>query len=307
MLERGGYDEGMKVVVSGASGFIGTALVATLEGQGCTVVRLVRRVTAGDGEITWDPAAGRLEAADLAGADAVVHLAGESVAEGRWTPKKKSRIRESRVKGTRLLASALASLDPAPGVFVCASGIGFYGDRGEDWVDEDSDIGSGFLSEVCRDWEVACKPAADKGVRTVHARIGVVLGREGGALAKMLLPFKLGLGGVLGPGTQSMSWITLDDAASALSHCIRSLALSGPVNIVGPQPVDNREFTKTLGRVLGRPAIFTIPAFAARLAFGEMADALLLASTRVRPSRLMESGFEFQHPDLDSALRYLLG
>lgn len=297
----------MKIAVSGSSGLVGSALVSFLSAGGHRVSRLVRsKPQPGSADVHWDPAAGSVDAAGLEGLDAVVHLAGENIA-GRWTPEKKARIRDSRVKGTRLLTETLARLKQAPKVLVSASAIGYYGHRGDEALREDSPSGSGFLAEVCREWEAAAQPAAQKGIRVVSLRIGVVLSPAGGALARMLPPFRLGLGGKIGSGRQYMSWIGIDDLAGVIHHAVTNESLRGAVNAVAPRPVTNQEFTKTLGRVLGRPTIFPMPAFAARLAFGEMADELLLASTRVEPARLAVSGYIFRNPDLEGALRHLLG
>jgi uncharacterized protein (TIGR01777 family) len=296
----------MKILVSGSHGLIGSAFVREAERAGDEVVRLVRtaaRVT--EGAVPWDTARGRLDPARLEGFDAVVHLAGENIA-GRWTAAKKNRIRESRVLGTRLLCGALAGVTKPPRVVVCASAIGFYGDRGDEILHESSPTGKGFLSQTCREWEAAAGPAIDTGIRVAQLRFGVVLDRGGGALARMLLPFRLGLGGRIGSGHQYMSWVSLDDAAGMIRHAIETESMSGPVNAVAPQPVTNAGFTRTLGKVLRRPTPFPMPAFAARLAFGEMAEALLLASTRVVPTRLQESGYGFLHSDLEAALRHIL-
>jgi uncharacterized protein (TIGR01777 family) len=287
----------MRTLVSGASGLIGSALVPALEG---IVVRLVRREP-GPGELRWDPEAGRVSPADLEGFDAVVHLAAENVGEGRWTAEKKGRIRDSRVGGTRLLCDALARCARPPRVVACASAVGIYGDRGEERLTEESQPGTGFLADVAREWE-----AAARGARVVLLRFGVVLSARGGALARMLTPFKLGVGGRIGPGTQWMSWVSLDDAVGAIRLALARDELSGPVNVVGPEPATNLEFTRTLGRLLGRPTIFPMPAFAARLLLGEMADALLLSSLRVEPARLKAAGYAFRHPTLESALRAAL-
>ena len=256
--------------------------------------------------ILWNPDAGTIQAEDLEDFDAVVHLAGETIV-GRWTAGKKTRILESRAKGTRLLCESLAHLRNRPIVLVSASAIGYYGDRGDQVLDEESSAGSLFLSEVAKAWEAATEPASRNGIRVVNLRIGFVLSKAGGGLATMLLPFKLGIGGRVGSGRQYMSWIAIDDVVGAISHAILSDALHGPVNAVAPHPVTNREFTKTLGRVLWRPTIFPLPAFAAHLVMGEMADNLLLASARVEPARLLASGYEFRFPQLDSALRHVLG
>jgi len=297
----------MKILVSGSHGLVGSALVPALAGKGHRVVRLVRGASAAGGsEIVWDPEEGRLDSASLAGFDAVVHLAGESIAAKRWSEMQKSRIRESRVKGTRLLADALAGLAAPPRTMVSASAIGYYGNRGDEALVEESPPGKGYLPEVCQAWEAATESAARKGIRVVNLRFGVILSPAGGALAKMLFPFKMGGGGILGNGRQFMSWISLDDAVGSVLHVLETPALRGPVNAVSPHPVTNYEFTKTLGRVLKRPTIFPMPAFATRLMFGEMADALLLASTRVEPKRLLVSNYPFRHAHLDAALRHLL-
>jgi len=298
----------MRVLISGSSGLVGTALMPVLTGNGHEVVRLVRsQPSPGASEVRWDPEAGQIDAAGLKGVDAGVHLAGESIAAGRWTGAKKARILESRVKGTRLIAETLAGLNPVPKVLVGASAVGYYGDRGEETLREESDSGSMFLSDVCRQWEAATEPAAAAGVRVVLLRSGIMLSATDGALPRLLTPFRLGVGGTLGSGKQFMSWIAIDDVVGVIMHALTTEALRGPVNSVAPQPVTNREFTKTLGRVLGRPTLFPMPAFAARLAFGQMADELLLASQRVESARLLASGFQFRFPDLEGALRHLLG
>ena len=297
----------MKILVSGSTGFIGSALVPFLTSDGHSVVQLLRKpVATVNPTLTWDPAAGRLDAAAFEGFDAVVHLAGESIASGRWTAAKKERIRSSRVDATRLLCNALARLGRPPKALICASAIGYYGDRGDEVLREESAPGRDFLAGVCRDWEAASEPAARKGIRVVNLRFGVVLGRGGGALARMLPPFRLGLGGRIGSGRQYISWITLDDAVGSVQHALATGALRGPANAVAPRAVTNQEFTRTLGRTLGRPTLFPMPAFAARLAFGEMADALLLGSARVEPARLLASGYRFRHGDLEGSLRHLL-
>ncbi|HKB06962.1 MAG TPA: TIGR01777 family oxidoreductase [Candidatus Polarisedimenticolia bacterium] len=298
----------MRILVSGSTGLVGSALVPRLAAGGHTVVRLVRaKAIPGENGIAWNPATGILEAPALEGFDAVIHLAGESIASGRWTHAKKARIRDSRVVGTALLADRIAGLSRPPGVLLCASAIGFYGHRGDETLREDSAPGKDFLGRVCRDWEAAAEPAARKGVRVVRLRFGVILSPLGGALAKMLTPFRLGLGGPIGDGRQYMSWIAIDDAVDSLLHALTAKLSPGPVNIVSPNPATNAEFTQTLGRVLGRPAFMPMPAFAARLAFGEMADALLLSSQRVAPDRLVASGYAFRYPALEPALRHLLG
>lgn len=297
----------MKILVSGATGLVGTALNRSLKEKGHEVARLARSAAKDVAtEIYWNPEQGIIDASELEGFDAVVHLAGESIAEGRWTDEKKKRIRQSRTKGTGLLTETLAKLKEKPEVLVSASAVGFYGSRGDEILNEQSASGSDFLAEVCREWELATQPAARAGVRVVNLRFGVILSREGGALPKMLFPFRMGVGGKLGSGKQYMSWITIDDAVEAIEQALTNKMLRGPVNVVAPKAVTNYEFTKTLGRVLSRPTIFPVPAFAARLVFGEMADATLLSSQRVEPRRLKESGFTFKYPELEGALRHVL-
>lgn len=297
----------MIIAVTGASGMVGSDLVKKLEGAGHLVRSLVRQeVKDADREIRWDPDAGQIDAAELNGVDAVVHLAGENIAGQRWSENFKRRILESRVKGTSLLATTLANLEMKPAVLVSASATGYYGNRGDEEVDELAPSGNGFLAEVCREWEAAVEPAHDAGIRVVKLRIGPVLSPKGGALAKMLLPFKMGVGGVVGSGRQYFSWIELDDLVSAIVFALENESLIGPVNAVAPGAVTNREFTKTLGRVLGRPTIFPMPAFGARLAFGEMADEMLLGGVRVAPHELTAAGFQFAYPHLEPALRHLL-
>jgi uncharacterized protein (TIGR01777 family) len=301
----------MKIIVTGASGLVGSALVPALMAAGHQVTALVRRVSkhkpqAGVTEVDWNPAAGQLDAARLVGHDAAVHLAGEPIAAGRWTDAKKQRIRASRVESTRLLADTLARLQTRPRALVCASAIGYYGTRGAEVLTEESAPGNDFLAEVCRAWEGAAAPARAAGIRTVHLRFGIVLSKAGGALAQMLTPFQLGIGGPIGNGRHYMSWLALDDAVGMIEHALTDENLSGPVNAVAPQPVTNSEFAKTMGRVLGRPALLPMPAFALRFALGEMADALLLSSARVAPARLQAAGYQFKYPQLEGALRHVL-
>jgi uncharacterized protein (TIGR01777 family) len=297
----------MRVLVSGASGLIGSALLPYLTARGHDADRLVRVLAkTRSAGVFWDPSAGVLDATNLEGFDAVVHLAGENIAGGRWTAERKRRILESRRKGTQLLVETLSRLAQPPGVLVSASAIGLYGDRGPETVGEDSPPGKGFLPEVCVAWEEATRPASQKGIRVVTPRIGIVLSAAGGALKQMLRPFRMGLGGKIGSGNQYMSWITLDDLVRVICQSIEDHSLTGAVNAVAPNPVTNLEFTRTLGRVLSRPAILPLPAFAARLLLGEMANELLLSSTRVEPAKLLTTGFCFQHSELESALRHIL-
>lgn len=296
----------MDVLVSGASGLIGSVLVPELEGRRHRVVRLTRSRPTSEGTIRWDPDAGTVDG-DLNGVDAVVHLAGENIAAGRWTPSKKARIMESRRKGTRLLAERIAGLSSPPQVMVSASAVGYYGDRGNELLREESAPGSGFLAEVCKEWEAAADPAREAGIRVVHPRFGIVLSPKGGALGTTLPIFKLGLGGKVGSGRQWWSWVAIDDVVGAIIHALENGAVEGPVNVGSPNPLTNAEYTRVLGRVLNRPALFPLPAPAARLMLGEVADALLLASARMEPARLKETGYGFRYPELEGALRHLLG
>jgi uncharacterized protein len=301
----------MKIIISGATGLVGRALVRSLLADGHAVTKLVRGGSQefrapGTSAVRWDPARGEIEAAALEGHDAAVHLAGEPVSEGRWNEEKKRRIRDSRVQGTGLLAEALSSLAAKPRALIAASATGFYGDRGAEMLDEGSAPGGDFLSRVCQEWEGAARPAEAAGIRLAHLRIGVVLSGEGGALPKMLTPFRLGLGGRIGGGGQYMSWVALEDVVSVIRRAVVDETMSGPYNVVAPAPVTNEEFTRTLGRVLNRPTVFAAPAFALRLVYGEMADALLLSGARVYPRRLAEAGYEFARPDLEGALRHAL-
>jgi len=302
----------MRILVSGTSGLVGSALVPALEAAGHSVVRLVRREPAANAanEVRLDPTvdpplATPAEAGKPQGFDAVVHLAGESIA-GRWSAAKKARIRESRVQGTRMLASALSRSDPRPKVVICASAIGIYGSRGDEVLREESAPGSDFLAEVGREWEEATTPAARVGIRVVSLRIGVVLSPRGGALGRMLTPFRMGAGGRIGSGHQWMSWITLDDLVGVIQHAIANDSLSGALNTVAPGPVTNAQFTRALGHTLHRPTILPMPAFMVRLIFGEMGEALLLGSQRVDCGKLLASGFHFRHPELQPALAAIL-
>ncbi|HEX8694024.1 MAG TPA: TIGR01777 family oxidoreductase [Longimicrobium sp.] len=294
----------LRVAVAGSSGLLGTELSRRLEAEGHAVLRLVRRPPQGEGEARWDPAAGRIDATALEGLDAVVNLAGENVGE-RWTEERKRRIRASRVDATRLLAEALAGLAHKPRVLVNASAVGFYGSRGDERLDEMSAPGDDFLAGVVRDWEAATAPAAEAGVRVVLPRFGVVLTARGGALARMLTPFRLGAGGRLGSGRQWMSWISLDDAVDVILRALRDERMAGPVNVVAGA-VTNEELARTLGRVLRRPALVPVPAFALRLMFGEMADGTVLVSQRVEHRRLTQLGHSFRYPELEAALRAAL-
>jgi uncharacterized protein len=297
----------MRILVSGSSGLIGSALVPFLTTGGHSVTRLVRRDRAAGPTVRWDPVLGTIDQDGLEGHDAVVHLAGENISSGRWNVRTKKLIRESRLEGTRLLCDAINRLQKPPKTLVCASAIGFYGDRGDEVLDERFAAGEGFLADLCKDWEALTESVRPRGIRVVNVRFGVVLSPAGGALTKMLTPFKLGVGGMIGSGAQYMSWIAIDDVVGATHHAITCESLIGPVNVVSPNPVTNREFTKTLGRVLQRPTVLPMPAFAARVALGEMADELLLASTRVVPRRLEETGYQFRDPQLEPALRRVLG
>jgi uncharacterized protein (TIGR01777 family) len=297
----------VKVLISGSHGLVGTSLVAHFQRSGSVVYPLLRSPVSGlQPNVFWDPAAGVLEAGALEGFDVVIHLAGENLASGRWTAARKARIRDSRVKGTQLLAGALARLRRPPRTFLCASAIGIYGNRGHEFLNEEARAGEGFLSAVCQEWEAAAQRSAQAGIRVGCLRFGVILSDRGGALRKMLAPFRLGLGGVIGSGEQFWSWIGLDDVIGGIDHVLATETLHGPLNFVSPQPVTNREFTKTLGRVLRRPTFFKVPRFAARLALGQMADEALLGSQRVLPSKLLNSGYTFRYPDLQAALKRAL-
>ncbi|HYR76755.1 MAG TPA: TIGR01777 family oxidoreductase [Pyrinomonadaceae bacterium] len=296
----------MKVLIAGASGLIGSALIPTLETDGAEVTRLVRS-TPKPGEIEWHPNQDAMDPARLEGFEAIINLAGENVAAGRWTEDQKRKIHDSRVNGTHLLSEAMAKLAQRPRVFLCASATGFYGDREDEVLDEHSDSGGGFLAGVCREWEKATEPAVAAGVRVVNLRFGVIISREGGMLAKLLTPFKMGMGGKVGSGKQVISWVAIDDVVSAIKLALNDETFRGPVNVVSPNPVTNEVFTKTLGHVLSRPTALAMPAFAARLAFGEMADEMLLTSQYVVPKRLMDTGYEFKYPDLEGALRKYVG
>ncbi|MFE2513436.1 TIGR01777 family oxidoreductase [Streptomyces naganishii] len=297
--------EHRRIAVAGASGLIGSALVRSLAADGHEVVRLVRRSARGGDEVSWDPDRQYVDAAGLAGCDAVVNLAGAGVGDHRWTDAYKRKIRDSRVLGTAALAEAAASLDTPPRVFVSGSAIGFYGDTGDRAVDEDAPPGDGFLPRLCVEWEEAAAPAQEAGVRTVFARTGLVVARGGGAWGRLFPLFKAGLGGRLGSGAQYWSFIALHDEVAALRHLLDSEGLSGPVNLTAPEPLTNREITAAMGRVLRRPAPFAVPAPVLRAVLGEMAGDVL-GSARVVPKRLLESGFSFAFPGIEDALRAAL-
>lgn len=297
----------MNILISGASGLLGSALVPFLTTGGHRIISLVRREPGpGKNEVFWNPVSGCLDPEELIGIDAVIHLAGENISRGRWTKKKKKKIMESRTRGTDLVARTIANLKPRPKVLVCASAIGYYGNRGSRILAEEDKPGDDFISRVCCAWEKATGPASEKGIRVVLARLGIVLTPAGGALAKFLLPFKMSLGGRIGSGNQYMSWISIDDAIGAIYYALSDSRLQGPVNVVSPKPVTNIDFTKTLGKVLSRPTIFSVPAWAIKFLFGEMGRELLLSSTRVKPQKLLETGYRFRHPDLEKALLNLL-
>ena len=297
----------MKVLVTGATGFVGTALMQDLQQQGHHPIPLARSASPSSNEKpSWNPDNATLDPTPLEGLDAVVHLAGENVATGRWAHSKKDRIMQSRVVGTELLANTLAHLERPPKILLSASAIGYYGDQGDALLDESAPQGTDFLADVCHAWEKATDPAQEKGIRVAHLRIGLVLGTQGGALRKMLLPFRLGLGGTLGDGTAYMSWITLEDLTGAIIHILHEHNLAGPINATAPNPVTNREFTKTLGKILRRPTFFPVPAFLLRLLFGEMGQQLLLASTRTHPTKLLSAGYTFHDDHFEQALQTLL-
>jgi len=292
----------MKIAIAGASGLVGSALIPSLTNDGAAVTRLVRGV-AKPGEIEWHPNQDQLNEQTLAGFDVIINLAGENIAGGRWTDEQKRKIRDSRVGGTHLLSEAIAKMAVKPSAFICASATGIYGDRDDETLDEQSESGGGFLAGVCREWEKACEPAIKAAVRVVNLRLGPILAREGGMLSKLLTPFKMGMGGKVGSGKQYISWVALEDVVNAIKLAISNQTMRGPVNIVSPNPVTNEEFTRTLGHVLNRPTALAMPAFAARLAFGEMADEMLLASQKVLPKKLLSMGFEFKYPQLEAAFR----
>lgn len=292
----------MRIAITGAGGLIGSALRARLVGDGHEVIRVGRYASTYPPDVRWSIPHGQLNGSSLEGLDAVVHLAGEPIV-GKWTHDKKQAIRDSRVDGTRLLTATLANLNQKPAVLISASAVGVYGDRGDELLDETAGPGEGFLAGVCQAWEAAAQPAVEAGIRVVPVRLGVVISRDGGALKKMLPAFRMGVGGPLGNGSQWMSWVGLDDVVGAVLHLIADGSVSGPVNLVSPKPVTNRQFTRTLAGVLRRPAVLPVPRFAARLAFGELADEALFASQRCEPGVLKKSGYTFRHPGLEAALR----
>jgi uncharacterized protein (TIGR01777 family) len=297
-----------RILVSGVSGPIGTALLPSLRNAGCSIVRLVRgkasEQATNEDQIVWDPAK-LLAPESVSGFDAVIHLAGESIF-GRWSEEKKRKIHDSRVSGTHNLSQALAEAEDKPHVFICGSAIGYYGNRGDEALREESAAGSGFLSQTCQEWEEATTPAVQADIRTVHIRTGIVLSPKGGALGAMLLPFKLGLGGRTGDGRQWMSWIDVQDIVGAIHHILKTDLLQGPVNLVAPKPVRNEDFAKTLAGVLSRPAIFPLPAFVVKKILGEMGEELLLSSQKVEPAKLISSGYPFRYRDVQASLETLL-
>lgn len=297
----------MRVAVTGSTGLIGQALVQSLQADGHTVHRVVRdRARATGGDIYWSVQRSELDAADLSGVDALVHLAGEPIGK-RWTAEQKQKVRDSRVQGTRLLAEALASLQDGPSVMVSQSGANYYGDRGEDLLTESAPPGEGYLADVCAQWEAAADPARDAGVRVVHTRTGVVMAEGGPLVEKVEMPFKLGVGGRVGPGTQWVPWISLVDEVRAIRFLIERDDVAGPVNVVGPEPVRNAELTRALGEVWNRPTVIPVPVFALRLLYGEMGVTLATESVRAVPEVLRSAGFEWRHPDLRSAVQHALG
>lgn len=296
----------MKIAIAGASGLVGSALIPILQSHGNQTTRLVRS-SPKPGEIEWHPNQDEVSPESLEGFETIINLAGENIAGGRWTDEQKRKIRDSRINGTHLLSKAIAKMNSKPGAFICASATGIYGDRDDETLDEQSESGGGFLAGVCREWEQATEPASKAGVRVVNLRLGPILARDGGMLSKLLTPFKMGMGGKVGSGKQYISWVALDDAVNAIKLAIDDKSIQGPINIVSPNPVRNEEFTKTLGHVLNRPTALAMPAFAARLAFGEMADEMLLASQKVIPKRLTAAGFQFQYPQLEAAMRKYIG
>ena len=305
------FGGGRRFVVSGASGLLGTGLSAVLSTGGHVPISLARTSSrippSAEGSVAWDPRSGSIDASSLEGADYVVHLAGESIASGRWSNERRRSIRDSRVVGTRLLAETVAAMKSPPKALICASATGWYGDRADEQLPESVGPGRGFLADVCREWEAAAAPARDAGIRVIHLRFGMILWPSGGALKQMLPPFQAGVGGRIGSGRQYWSWVSLDDAIGAILHAAANESLDGPETVVSPEPVRTEEFTAVLGSVLRRPTLVPVPAPILKLALGAMADELLLASARVIPARLRESGFRFRDPELEPALRHMLG
>jgi uncharacterized protein (TIGR01777 family) len=299
----------MKILISGSSGLVGKDLCAFLVHQGHDVHKLIRdKAKLDDKSIYWNPETAELNAVQLEGFDAVINLAGENIAAKRWTKEQKTILRDSRIKSTQLLSETLAKLNHKPKVLISASAIGFYGDRPNEMLHEAAMPAKGdYLSDLCQDWEAAANAARDAGMRVVHPRFGIILSPKGGAMSKLLTPFQMGAGGIIGNGKQVMSWIALDDVIYALHYLLMNDQISGAVNFTSPNPATNSEFTTALGKVLSRPTIFPVPSFAAKLVFGEMADALLLSSTKAKPEALLEAGFKFSYPKLEEALRHLLG
>lgn len=297
----------LNIVISGASGLIGRAIIPFFTTGGHQVTRLVRHKNSSPNQLCWDPVAGKLECSALKNSDVIINFSGENIGQGRWTKAKKRKIMQSRIKTTTLLSETIANLKPPPKVFLNASAVGYYGNQGDLTQTEDNVCGADFISEVCSDWEKATVVAQKRGIRVVFLRIGVVLTPCGGALKKMLFPFKMGIGGKFGSGQQYISFIGIDDVIGAIYHIINNDSLEGPVNIVAPQPVTNLKFTKTLGKVLKRPTLFTIPEIAIKSVFGEMGQEILLSGTRVEPQKLLASGYTFRNPDLEGVLRHLLG
>ena len=295
----------MKILITGASGLVGSALSPKLKDEH-QIITLVRTVAGNENEVQWNPEKEIKGVEKLEGIETVIHLAGENVGDGRWTEEKKKRIRDSRIIGTKVLCDALLKISQPPKTFISASAIGYYGNRGDEILTEESSNGDGFLAKTCVEWENASNGLKEKNVRVVHARLGIVLSKNGGALEKMLMPFKFGLGGKLGDGKQYFSWIVVDDVIDAIEFLISNETISGVVNLTAPNPVTNKEFTSTLGKILSRPTFFTVPQFALKLALGEMADVALLASQRVIPKRLQNAGFNFKFPELESALKHTL-
>lgn len=300
----------MRILISGSSGLVGSELLKFWRLQGHDITRLLRPGSKADRlepSLVADLINDKINIDELENFDAIIHLAGENIANAAWTENQKTKIRASRVKATQVLASAITQLKNPPKIFICASAIGYYGDRPDEYLNEDSVCVKGdFLSETCVAWENACKPVSERGIRTVNTRFGVILSPRGGMLAKILPIFALGGGGIIGNGSQTMSWIALDDVIYAINYILHNESIKGPVNITAPKAVTNHEFTKTLGKVLKRPTIFPVPSFVAKLVFGDMADALLLASANVKPRKLLDNGYEFALPDLETALRHIL-